>query len=140
MIWRGRPAKQLRLHPELPEDGARLRRRAGPAPLARCSGQAAGPLSRLKRPYKKNESGARAQDAVLVELLWGEGEALSPDAAVPSQRCPPDVSAASLVFRPESLFDGPGARRRPPEAENVQKKRPLQFFAAPGSEGPCSVC
>ena len=51
----------------------------------------------------------------------------------------PDVSTTSPgpVFRPGSFFDAPGARRRPPEAENAEKPPGAVFLASPGSEGTC---
>ena len=37
------------------------------------------------------------------------------------------MTSLGPVFHPESLFDGPGARKWPPEAENVEN-RPLHMF------------
>ena len=58
---------------------------------------------------------------------------LIPDVAFVSQRGPPDVPTTSPepVFRPESLSDGPGAGRRPPEAENDENPSVAVFFASP---------
>ena len=47
-----------------------------------------------------------------------------------SQLGPPGVPTPSLgpVFHPASFLDGPGAQKRPPEAENCQKLPGVPFF------------
>eukprot|EP00959_Pyramimonas_sp_CCMP1952_P208018 4351624-Pyramimonas_sp.AAC.1 len=51
------------------------------------------------------------------------------DVVIFPQRQPPEVSTRSPgpAFHPESLLDGPEARRGPPEAENSDKP-PIVIF------------
>ena len=69
-------------------------------------------------PQTRENLGPRASDPPLSSPAT-----LTPDVAIFSQRGSPDVSTTSLepVFRPGSFFDGPGAGKRPPGAENVEK-------------------
>ena len=56
----------------------------------------------------------------------------TPDVVIFSQRWPPGVRRPSPgpVFHPESFFDGPGAGRGPPEAENIEKQPGAIFCVA----------